>query len=223
MVMLLRSLLGVAFSCCVLADSHLRGTHQDVANVMTSEVETNFTTDNTSTVEVDYDAAEWAGFVELQAARGLSVNTTEFTMLKSVRDVLPPPPCKCIGRNQRDGYRNGASATAKELCMSPWGGRHSSCYPLNWNGQCNWGARKCLNAPVPAEPSNQENATDFEKASRSVNAKGPDDAPCLCVFDVDRTLTAKQWTFQNNSQGNQICSGTRPSGGRKTPATVGGL
>lgn len=34
--------------------------------------------------------------------------------------------------------------------------------------------------------------------------------PCLCVFDIDRTLTAKQYTFKKGWNGQQQCEGTSP-------------
>ena len=40
-------------------------------------------------------------------------------------------------RSQCSEFRNGASASAAELCIGPKEGWGTPCYPLNNNGQCN--------------------------------------------------------------------------------------
>eukprot|EP00928_Gymnodinium_smaydae_P027222 TRINITY_DN21110_c0_g2_i1.p1 TRINITY_DN21110_c0_g2~~TRINITY_DN21110_c0_g2_i1.p1 ORF type:complete len:424 (+),score=50.05 TRINITY_DN21110_c0_g2_i1:58-1329(+) len=86
------------------------------------------------------------------------------------------PRCQCKGRfGKRDAYRSGASPAAPVLCASPWGDVNSVqyCFPVSRDGRCPVMMHKCDNSEPPktqAMPSNN----------------------CLCAFDIDRTLTARQ-------------------------------
>merc|ERR1712232_487355 len=74
-----------------------------------------------------------------------------------------------------------------ELCESPWGGDFQYCRPVRKDGTCSGAETKCSTADGDAH--------DYSGYTSA--------GPCLCAFDIDRTLTAKQGSSQ---QGNSSCS-----------------
>lgn len=114
------------------------------------------------------------------------------------QEYTPPPlpTCVCQGwHGESDGYHGGASADDAEACQRPWGGRYSPCEKPLGNGRCRWGAMKCSQARASATPAPRETAALSERRADSALATALNDSlPCLCVFDVDRTLTARQWS-----------------------------
>merc|ERR1719356_279926 len=81
---------------------------------------------------------------------------------------LALPTCKCAS------YKSGATPSDTTLCASPWGepsGHGQQCSQTNAKGACPLTMHKCTTAPSPAPEEN---------------------SPCLCAFDIDRTLTAMQ-------------------------------
>merc|ERR1712192_12976 len=117
------------------------------------------------------------------------------------RSGLPLPECACKGRlGLADAYQDGATPDDDELCMMPWGGRYSSCSPLYGNGRCQDGAKKCK-----VHKSTNDAAVDGD-----AQFEGGQE-PCLCIFDIDRTLTAKQFTFKRDPMTQkQKCPGSKP-------------
>jgi len=126
---------------------------------------------------------------------------------------LPPPPCRCKGRRgAADAYHGGASPADSELCMAPWGGPYTPCFPLRATGGCPRGARKCTAAP-PADAAHGASPPATESLANTTVGFGGDtvdraEPPCLCVFDNDRTITAKVYTYIKDRRGRQRCSGT---------------
>lgn len=105
---------------------------------------------------------------------------------------LPLPTCRCTA------YRNGASTNDTTLCMAAWGGPSSPCLPTSRAGTCATHAKKCAHV-LPSQ------------RNPALNGKGNshiDLEPCLCAFDVDRTLTAKLGSSEADRQGKQLCNGT---------------
>merc|ERR1712187_292209 len=72
------------------------------------------------------------------------------------------------------GYKTGATPSDTMVCASPWGepsGHGQHCSRLGEDGTCPRTMHKCTTvATIAPEPS----------------------SPCLCAFDIDRTLTAMQ-------------------------------
>lgn len=105
--------------------------------------------------------------------------------------LLPLPACHCLGSRRSDQYKAGASHSSETLCMNPWGdpAGKQDCFPALAHGECPKVMRKCNN-------------TEAAKSEAREKAKAKDDSsPCLCAFDIDRTLTAKQF----NKWGHRQC------------------
>eukprot|EP00401_Gymnodinium_catenatum_P039585 CAMPEP_0117483020 /NCGR_PEP_ID=MMETSP0784-20121206/13722_1 /TAXON_ID=39447 /ORGANISM="" /LENGTH=430 /DNA_ID=CAMNT_0005277539 /DNA_START=32 /DNA_END=1324 /DNA_ORIENTATION=- len=121
---------------------------------------------------------------------------------------MPPPRCRCKGwHGATDAYHGGAAAADGELCMGPWGGPYSPCMRVDKHGRCPRGTMKCTTDVHPSpEPAPLANMTG--KVGGDNEADEEDAAPCLCTFDNDRTLTAKQNSNKNDWRGRQQCPGT---------------
>lgn len=109
---------------------------------------------------------------------------------------LAPPSCRCTA------YRNGASANDTSLCMATWGGPNSPCLPTARDGKCPSKAKRCTTTSPPAP------APLIDAVSKDDSDVQNDIKPCLCAFDVDRTLTANLGSSKADRNGKQLCEGT---------------
>lgn len=122
---------------------------------------------------------------------------------EKLMSLLPLPACSCHGYGGKSGaYKQGAKSTDSLLCMSPWGEPHGqqSCYPTSSLGACAPTMQKCNNTAVYETVDVQEVE---EKPSGADFNDTATEGPCLCAFDIDRTLTAKQGSTHQ-------CDGTSP-------------
>mmetsp|Transcript_17603 Transcript_17603/g.48300 ORF Transcript_17603/g.48300 Transcript_17603/m.48300 type:complete len:807 (-) Transcript_17603:133-2553(-) len=101
--------------------------------------------------------------------------------LQHKADALPLPLCSCRGhKGKDDAYKTGARPDKLELCASPWGGPVQYCSPVPSSGKCPPSQMKCRQADPGRDDADAQGVVTG--------------APCLCGFDIDRTLTAKQGT-----------------------------
>eukprot|EP00927_Polykrikos_kofoidii_P023938 TRINITY_DN21874_c0_g2_i1.p1 TRINITY_DN21874_c0_g2~~TRINITY_DN21874_c0_g2_i1.p1 ORF type:complete len:496 (+),score=63.70 TRINITY_DN21874_c0_g2_i1:61-1488(+) len=139
--------------------------------------------------------------------------------------LLPLPRCTCKGKNgDKDAFKKGASPNDNILCMNPWGGRERYCFPVSKLGDCKPTERQCNNTgkigdedrpsdvgsmnglgyiasnATPIGNNTEGNATDRVDRGRNSTVAKPKAQPCLCIFDIDRTLTAKQGSGEGERQ-----------------------
>mmetsp|Transcript_108319 Transcript_108319/g.305384 ORF Transcript_108319/g.305384 Transcript_108319/m.305384 type:complete len:479 (-) Transcript_108319:156-1592(-) len=122
----------------------------------------------------------------------------------SVVEPLPPPTCRCWGKmGPVDAYQGGARRTDKVLCMSPWGepSGQQHCYPPSEAGTCRKTAKRCDNSPAAAGRSRTRGGNVRGADGHGGGGAAAPRGPCLCAFDIDRTLTSKQGDH---------CAKTRP-------------
>eukprot|EP00927_Polykrikos_kofoidii_P023937 TRINITY_DN21874_c0_g1_i1.p1 TRINITY_DN21874_c0_g1~~TRINITY_DN21874_c0_g1_i1.p1 ORF type:complete len:485 (+),score=61.33 TRINITY_DN21874_c0_g1_i1:67-1455(+) len=130
--------------------------------------------------------------------------------------LLPLPRCTCKGKNgDKDAFKKGASPNDHILCMNPWGGRERHCFPVSKLGDCKPTERQCNNTGKIGDEdlpsgigstnglgyiSSNATPTDRTDRGRDSSVAKPKALPCLCVFDIDRTLTAKQGSGEGERQ-----------------------
>eukprot|EP00928_Gymnodinium_smaydae_P007878 TRINITY_DN12817_c0_g1_i1.p1 TRINITY_DN12817_c0_g1~~TRINITY_DN12817_c0_g1_i1.p1 ORF type:complete len:482 (+),score=116.59 TRINITY_DN12817_c0_g1_i1:205-1650(+) len=157
----------------------------------------------------EYGEGPTAWFDEEDEGEDEGVNETEHEHEANEQDritlkELALPACLCNGRaGKKDAYRNGASSDSEILCMGPWGdpGGYQYCYPAH-GGKCPVTMHRCNNTLAEPKHSNETVKADMLGPSAEEVAK---DGPCLCAFDIDRTLTAKQ---QNRQWRGRSCENT---------------